>query len=221
MINVNADTYSFQPMEYTNLSHTLVTLFRFPAGHVYPIKILDMAVSPGSLISFWRERIGAVVITQLAQGITPPKVALSIALGISLGVFPVLGTTTTFCAIAAIRLKLIQAIIQFVNWLVYPQQLCLILVYVRLGEWIVRARPIRLSIYELVQTSHESPLKVLQEFWMAQLEGIIAWLFIVPILSTIAFFALVPPLKTLATKAASANSGLDSDGIRRNHRDVP
>lgn len=154
-------------------------------------------MTPASFINAWRERIVAVVVAQLVQGVTPPKVALSIALGISLGVFPVLGTTTMLCAIAAIRLKLNQPIIQLVNWLVYPLQLALILVFVRIGEWITHAPPVNFSISELIQTFHESPLKFLQEFWMSELQGLIAWLFIAPVFTAIIFFALVPPLKQL------------------------
>jgi uncharacterized protein (DUF2062 family) len=156
-----------------------------------------------SFINSWRERIAALVVGQLAQGITPEKIALSIALGISLGVFPVLGATTVLCAIAAVRLKLNQPIIQLVNWLVYPLQLALILVFVRIGEWITHAPPVNLSVPELIRSFHESPLKFLQEFGMSQLQGIVAWLFIAPVFTAIVFFALVPPLKRLAPKATS------------------
>src|SRR5215469_15066683 len=114
-------------------------------------------VSPASLINSWRERVVALVVAQLVQGVTPQKIALSIALGISFGVFPVLGTTTMLCAIVAFRLKLNQPVIQLVNWLVYPLQLGLMLVFVRIGEWITHAPQISLSIPALVQTLHDSP----------------------------------------------------------------
>lgn len=159
-----------------------------------------------SFINSWRERIATLVVAQLAQGITPEKIALSIALGISFGVFPVLGATTVLCAIAAVRLKLNQPIIQLVNWLVYPLQLALILVFVRIGEWITHAPAVNLSVPELVRSFHESPLKFLQEFGVSQLQGIVAWLFIAPVVTAILFFALVPPLKRLAPKATSAQS---------------
>lgn len=154
-----------------------------------------MAMAPDKFINFWRDRIAAIVVAQLVQGVTPQKLALSIALGISLGVFPVLGATTVLCAIAGIRLKLNQPIIQLVNWLVYPLQLALMLVLVRIGEWITHAPPVTFSIPELIQIFHESPLKFLQVFGICQLQGIIAWLFIAPVFTAIVFFALVPPLK--------------------------
>src|SRR5215469_5502642 len=156
--------------------------------------------SAGSLINSWRERIVALVIAQLVQGVTPQKIALSIALGISLGVFPILGTTTMLCAIAALRLKLNQPIIQLVNWLVYPLQLGLMLVFVRIGQWITHAPQMSLSIPELVQTLHDSPFKFMQEFGISALQGVLAWLFIAPIFTAIVFFALVPPLTALAPK---------------------
>jgi uncharacterized protein (DUF2062 family) len=153
-------------------------------------------------MNFWRERIVAPIVAQLVQGVTPQKVALSIALGISLGVIPVSGITTALCAMAAVRLRLNQPIIQLVNWLVYPLQLALLLGFVRIGEWMTHAPQMGFSLPRLIQTFHESPLKFLQEFGICQLQGLIAWLFIAPIFTAIVFFTLVPPLKRLAPKVA-------------------
>jgi hypothetical protein len=151
---------------------------------------IDTAMSPVSLTKFWRERIVALVVGQLMQGVTPQKIALSIALGLSLGVFPILGTTTTLCAIAAIRLKLNQPIIQLVNWL------C-----------IMRAPLVSLSIPELIHKFHVSPMKFFREFAMTGLHGIVAWLFIAPLLTAATYCVLVPALKKLAAlKTSIVNS---------------
>ena len=45
----------------------------------------------------WRRRVLEVTLAQLRQGITPQKIALTIALGFILGLFPILGTTTALC----------------------------------------------------------------------------------------------------------------------------
>jgi uncharacterized protein (DUF2062 family) len=158
-----------------------------------------MTMTPPSFIKFWRERIVTLIVSQLVQGATPHKVALSIALGFSLGVFPVLGTTTTLCVIAAVRLRLNQPVIQLVNWLVYPLQLAWLLIFVRLGEWIMRAPCISFSLPELIQKFHESPVKFFQEFGAAQLQGVVAWLFLAPFLTTLTYSVLMPPLKRLAS----------------------
>jgi uncharacterized protein (DUF2062 family) len=148
---------------------------------------------------FWRERIVALIMAQLMQGVAPQKMALSIALGFSLGVIPVLGVTTALCAFAAIRLKLNQPVIQLVNWLVYPLQLAWLLIFVRIGEWITRAPQMSFSLPELVQKFHESPGRFFQEFGVSGLHGLIAWLFIAPFLTAIIFLVLLSPLKKLAT----------------------
>jgi uncharacterized protein (DUF2062 family) len=169
----------------------------------------DMPTILASSIKFWRERIVALIVSQLTQGVTPHKIALSIGLGFSLGVIPVLGVTTTLCAIAAIRLKLNQPVIQLVNWLVYPLQLAWILVFVRIGEWITRAPFINFSLPELIQKFHDSPVKFFQEFGLAGLQGVVAWLFIAPFLTMVTYSVLLPSLKRLLNlKAPLAGSRL-------------
>jgi hypothetical protein len=68
------------------------------------------------------------------------------------------------------------------------------------------------SISELIQTFHESPFKFLQEFWISQLQGLIAWLFIAPVFTAIVFFALVPPLKHI-----QHIHGLAQEALRKAH----
>jgi len=59
------------------------------------------------------------IVDLLRQGITPEKIALSVALGAVLGIFPVLGSTTLLCAAAAFILRLNMPPIQVVNFLIY------------------------------------------------------------------------------------------------------
>jgi hypothetical protein len=63
---------------------------------------MPTTTKPSRLKKFWRERVVALVASQLVQGITPQKMALTIALGLSLGIFPILGATTTLCALAGL-----------------------------------------------------------------------------------------------------------------------
>src|SRR5205823_6730685 len=85
------------------------------------------------------------ILDMLRQGITPERIALSIALGGVLGVFPVLGSTTILCAAAAFVLRLNLAAMQVVNLLVYPLQLLLFLPFLQAGSRITGAARITLS----------------------------------------------------------------------------
>jgi len=169
--------------------------------------MVKSSLRPAAFVKWWQERIVAVIIAQLVQGVSPQKIALSISLGLSLGIFPILGTTTALCAIAAVRLRLNQPIIQLVNWLVYPLQLGLVLVFIRIGEWMTHAPPVNFSIPEIIAKFHESPAKFLQDFGMSLLHGVIAWLFLAPLVTAITYAILAPSLKGLADlKNAMADS---------------
>ena len=135
---------------------------------------------------------------QFTQGFTPQKISLTIALGCSLGVFPIFGATSTLCGLAGLCLRLNQPVIQLVNWLISPLQLSLILVFVRLGERLVHAPPVSFSIPELFRKFHESPAAFMREFGLTGWHGILAWLVFAPGCTALIYFLLLPVLKKLA-----------------------
>ena len=153
---------------------------------------------PSRLKKFWQERVVALIAAQFTQGFTPQKISLTVTLGLTLGVFPIFGATTTLCALAGLWLKLNQPVIQLVNYLASPLQLALILVFVRIGEWIMHAPRVSFSIPELFRKFHESPANFFREFGLTGLHGIIAWLVIAPFFAALIYFLLLPPLKKLA-----------------------
>ena len=109
---------------------------------------------------------------------------------------------------AAIRFKLNQPVIQLVNWLVYPLQWGLLLVFARVGEWMMHAPRANFSPPELLLKFHESPVKFFEQFGVTILHGLVAWLFIAPVLTGITYSLLALPLKKLAAlKASIAGSG--------------
>ena len=154
---------------------------------------------PSRLKKFWQERVVAVIVAQFTQGFTPQKISLTIALGLNLAVFPILGSTTLLCALVAFCLKLNQPVIQLVNWLAYPLQLMLLLGFVRIGEWLMRAPPVSFSIPELLRKFEESPTKFMQDFGLTGVHGIVAWLLIAPFVAALIYFLLLTPLKKMAT----------------------
>lgn len=159
------------------------------------------------IVKQWRERIVGLVIAQLVQGVTPQKIALTIALGFTLGIFPILGATTALCAVAGAWLKLNQPVIQTMNWAASLIQLSLILVFVRIGEWIMRAPHVSFSVPELLQRFHQDPLKFMQQFAMTGVHGIVAWLFVAPFVGVAIYAVLLALLRKFASlKAPLTNS---------------
>ena len=95
---------------------------------------------------FWQRRIRGPVVAQLTQGISAGRIALTISLGITLGIFPILGATSILSGIAAWILKLNQPIIQAVTVLTFPLQCLLLLPFYRAGESLFGIPSIPLSI---------------------------------------------------------------------------
>ena len=76
----------------------------------------------------------------LSQGISPRRLALTLALGFAVGCIPVVGIPTVLCAGLALVLRLNLPAIQMANYAAMPLQLILIVPFVRLGAWLVSAR---------------------------------------------------------------------------------
>jgi uncharacterized protein (DUF2062 family) len=54
----------------------------------------------------WRRRVLDPLVDLLAQGLTPERLALSLAVGLVLGLFPVVGLTTLLCLAAGFAFRL-------------------------------------------------------------------------------------------------------------------
>ena len=76
----------------------------------------------------------------LRQGISPGRLALTLALGFAIGCIPVVGIPTVLCAALALAFRLNLPAIQAANYVVMPLQLALIMPFVRLGRWLLPTR---------------------------------------------------------------------------------
>jgi hypothetical protein len=127
---------------------------------------------------FLHRRFIAPIVALLTQGITPEKIALSLAFGIVLGIFPVPGSTTLLCAAAALIFGLNLPAIQLVNYLIYPLQLFLLLPFIRLGEMLFRAAPLRLSLTQILAMARAGLPHAVATLWLAEVHAMLAWLLI-------------------------------------------
>jgi uncharacterized protein (DUF2062 family) len=150
-------------------------------------------------LSALARRARDAIVAQLKQGITPEKIALTLALGGLLGVFPILGTSTVLCAIAAIALRLNQPIIQLVNYLVYPAQLLLLLPFYRAGETLFGQPHVPIfSVVELVDRFRAGPLQFVVDYGLVALYGVVVWCLIAPPAIALAYLVLRPLLSRLS-----------------------
>jgi uncharacterized protein (DUF2062 family) len=153
------------------------------------------------LRALWRRRVLAVTVAQLRQGITPRQIALTIALGVVLGLFPILGTTTALCLLAGVWLKLNQPVIQLSNWMVAPLQVPGIYLFVRAGDRLTHAPPVSFSVAALILAFKASPLRFLQQYGTTGLRGVLAWVVFAPGIAVLLYALALPPLKRMSGRA--------------------
>jgi len=148
-----------------------------------------------------KERLLQPVVDLLRQGATPEKIALSMALGVTLGVFPALGWTTILCAIAAFVLRLNLPAIQLVNYLMYPAQLALLLPFFRLGEKLFQAPRLPLSIPQILAMSKTDLQGTVKLLWATTWHAMVIWAMLAPFAVALVYFVLVPVLRRVLRQA--------------------
>lgn len=134
----------------------------------------------------------------LKEGMSPRKVSLCIALGVALGIFPVLGMTTLLCTIAAVVLRLNMPAIQMVNFIVYPIQLILLAPFYGIGSWLFDHPGWHLSKGSLIDLIRNDFWGSMANLWDLTLYAILTWLVISPLVIVVLYITFKPLIHALA-----------------------
>lgn len=140
----------------------------------------------------------------LKQGISPRKLALTIALGIVLGIFPVFGFTTILCTIAAVAFRVNMPAIQLVNYFVSPLQVLLIIPHIRAGEILFGEPPIPLDVVQMMAMIQTDVVGAVNVLWWTLFHAVVAWTLIGFPLVVLLYFILIPILDRLVPQATIA-----------------
>ncbi len=153
---------------------------------------------------FWRRRLLQPILHQLTRGVTPDKVAATLAVGTICSLFPFLGFTSLLNLAAGLVLRMNQPLLQVLNQLLGPVQLVLILVYVRAGELIWGQATGGFTVSEMIRQFHELSLgQFLVHFGQAGLHALSAWLLTSPVLAAVIYFAVRPLLRRSAVRVSA------------------
>jgi hypothetical protein len=119
----------------------------------------------------------------LRQGISPPRLALTLALGFVIGCIPLIGLPTGLCALIALAFRLNQPAIQAANYAAMPFQIALIVPFVRLGGKLVssKSRPaldFAMLTRSPVQLVTHSPERLMIQLGTMAAQALLAWLLI-------------------------------------------
>ncbi len=149
---------------------------------------------------WWKRWFINPVLKQLTQGISAEKLAWTIAIGCGCGIFPIMGTTSIVCFIAAATLGLNQPVIQVVCHSLWPAHLALILPFIKFGQWIHGSPPLTASIPTLLKEFFASPWQFAQDYWLVAWHGVVAWLLIALPLVFLIRLLMLPLLRAAALR---------------------
>lgn len=143
--------------------------------------------------ALWRRWVVRPVVQQLTQGTSPQKIAQALAYGLTLGIFPIIGSTTLLALLVGIPLRLNQPVLQAFKTLATPLQWASVLGFYRLGEWLYGAPHVSLSIPRMMERFFAEPGPFFRDYGMTALYGITVWLLMAPVL-LLALYAISRPL---------------------------
>ncbi|HWZ94038.1 MAG TPA: DUF2062 domain-containing protein [Opitutaceae bacterium] len=148
--------------------------------------------------TLWQRRIADPVVAQLTQGITPEKIALTIAVGGACALFPIFGVTTLLCFLVALVLRLNQPIIQLLNQALWPLHVAMIFWLVRLGDFIFGVPHQKFKVHEMyILWREEGWAKFFDKFGTIALHASIAWVLLAPFFIVLCYYSLVPVMRAI------------------------
>jgi uncharacterized protein (DUF2062 family) len=116
------------------------------------------------------------VLAWLRTGMTPRRLAFTLALGFAIGCIPLLGMTTGICALLALALRLNMPAIQAANWAAMPFQLGLLIPFLRFGQWLFPGHAIILDRRLIVSEITAAPWQAFLQMGGLFAHALLAWL---------------------------------------------
>ncbi len=117
--------------------------------------------------------------------------SLTLALGVVIGIYPLIGTATLACFAIAYQLKLNIPLIQAAHFAVSPLAVLLSIPFLRFGETILRLQHVPISPHALIKTLLTNPLVGFKVVFCA----LIGWMVFALPLGICIYFASKPLMK--------------------------
>lgn len=157
------------------------------------------------MLNFLQKRLLQPLLALLKQGLAPKELALCIALGVGIGLFPVLGVSTPLLTLIALLRKLNLAAIQLVSYAMSPIQLILIIPFMRLGEWATGAEPQPMTISAGMAILSTGILEAIITLWDAIVHATVGWMLLGPAAIYVTYRLLTPILERTSQSLRKAS----------------
>jgi uncharacterized protein (DUF2062 family) len=136
--------------------------------------VLYEVLVPQSIREFFRCRVLRPLLRQLRGGVTPRRLAWSLAMGIIVGINPSVGVTTFLVVMLAWVFGLNQIASQIGAHSASPLHLLLFIPFIELGVHLFHTARLPLNRHQIEHLSHH-PLRLFRDIWQWEWHALIVW----------------------------------------------
>jgi uncharacterized protein (DUF2062 family) len=129
---------------------------------------------PQSIREFFRCKVLRPLLRQLRGGVTPRRLAWSLALGVIIGINPTVGLTSIVVVMLAWIFGLNQIASQIGAHVVTPLQLLLIIPFIQLGVYLFHTHRLPMSRRQIEHLSHH-PVRLFHAIWQWEWHALVIW----------------------------------------------
>ena len=150
-----------------------------------------------------KRKVTNPLINFLRQGLTPEMLSRTIASGLLVGTIPIPGTSTLLCTALSLGFRMNLALIQLVNYLVFPLQILLFVPFYTIASKI-SGKIIFFNASEISAQFAGSNWQTasIDLLWLAG-TSVVVWLLLMFPVSLMVYFILKPVMKRFARRAKS------------------
>jgi uncharacterized protein (DUF2062 family) len=156
---------------------------------------------------FFQTRIILPLIDLLRVGASPRRLAWSLAVGAAVGINPIVGSTTLLCLLVAFVLRLNLIASQIANHILFPLQLALVLVYLKIGESVFHTGPLPLEKSAFVHAIRHKDWATAHLLWTWEWHAIVVWMVFAAVMTPLLASALHPVLSRLLARMQREHAG--------------
>jgi uncharacterized protein (DUF2062 family) len=129
---------------------------------------------PNAVREFCRRKILRPLLCQLRGGVTPRRLAWSLALGIVIGINPSIGLATLAVALIAWTCGLNQIASQVGLHAMAPLHLLLFIPFIEVGVWLFHTHRLPMTRKQVEHLSHH-PLRLFHAIWQWEWHALVVW----------------------------------------------
>jgi hypothetical protein len=140
----------------------------------FPASNVNVLLVPESVRELVRCRILRPLLRQLRGGVTPRRLAWSLALGVVVGINPTVGLTTLVVVMLAWAFGLNQIASQIGSHAVTPLHLLMFLPFIEVGVHLFHTRRLPLNRQQIEHLSRH-PWRLFHEIWQWEWHALVVW----------------------------------------------